>query len=133
MIARDYHLGLVDKQFRKVEMTSRDNARKKNTKRKEVSKVKFITTFNPALPIIEGFIRKRIHYLHSDEVLKKAFPSNKFSVLCKRNKNLKEMVVLSLYPKPSIKSNHTIVSCNKCDICKNFIIYIIILYQLFMP
>ena len=34
LIARDYHPGLVDKRFRKVEMTSRHNARKKNTKRK---------------------------------------------------------------------------------------------------
>ena len=73
LIARDYHPGLVDKQFRKVEMTSRHNARKKNTKRREVSKVKFITTFNPAIPSIEGLIRKHIHYLHADEVLKKAF------------------------------------------------------------
>ena len=40
----------------------------------------------------------------------------------KLNKNLKEMVAPSLYPKPSIKTNHTIVSCNKCEICKNFLI-----------
>ena len=32
------------------------------------------------------------------------------------------MVAPSLYPKPSIKSNRTIVSCNKSDICKNFLI-----------
>ena len=32
------------------------------------------------------------------------------------------MVAPSLYPKPSIKSNRTIVSCNKCDICKNILI-----------
>ena len=67
-------------------MTSRHNSRKKNTKRKEVSKV------------------------------------NKFSVTYKRNKNLKEMVVPSLYPKPSIKITRTIVSCNKCEMCKNFLI-----------
>ena len=48
----------------------RHNARKRNTRRKEVSKVKFIATFNPALPGIEGLIKKHIHYLHSDEVLK---------------------------------------------------------------
>ena len=48
LIARDYHPGLVDKQkvemtlklkFRKVEMTLRHNAKKKNTKRKEVNNV----------------------------------------------------------------------------------------------
>ena len=32
------------------------------------------------------------------------------------------MVASSLYSKSSIKSNRTIVSCNKCDICKNFLI-----------
>ena len=32
------------------------------------------------------------------------------------------MVAPSLYPKPSIKSNRTIVNCNKFDICKNFLI-----------
>ena len=122
MIARDYHPGLVGKQFQKVEKRSRHNARMKNTKRKEVSKVKFITTFNPTLPSIEGLIRENIHYLHSNDVLKKAFPNNKFSVIYKRKKNLKKMVAPSLYPKPNIKSNRTIVSCNKCDICKNFLI-----------
>ena len=85
-------------------------------------KVKFIINFNPALPSIEGLIRKHIHYLHSDEVLKKAFPNTKFCVIYKRNKNLKEMVAPSLYHKPSIKSNCTIVSFNKWDICKNFLI-----------
>ena len=39
LIVRDYHPELVDKQFQKVEMTSRHNTRKTNTKRKEVSKV----------------------------------------------------------------------------------------------
>ena len=34
LIARDYHPGLVDKQFQKVEMISRHYARKGNTKRK---------------------------------------------------------------------------------------------------
>ena len=79
--ARDYHPGLVDKQFQKVERTLRHNARKRNTKRKEVSKVKFTTTFNPGLPSIEGLIKKPIHYLYSDEVLKKVFPNKKFSVI----------------------------------------------------
>ena len=122
LIARDYHPGLVDKQFQKVGRTSRNNARKRNTKRKEVSKVKFITTFNPALPSIEGLIKKHIHYLHSDEVLKNVFPNKIFSVIYKRNKNVKEMVAPSLYHKPRIKSNRTIVSCNKWDICKNILI-----------
>ena len=60
-----------------------------STKRKEVTKVKFITTFNIASPSIEGLIRKHIQYLNSDEVLKKAFPNNKFSVIYERKKKTK--------------------------------------------
>ena len=116
LIARDYHPGLVKKQFKKIEMTSRQNARKKNTERIKVSKVKFIATFNPALPSIEVLFTKHIHYLRSDEVLKKAFPNNKFSLIYTRHKNLKEMVTPSLNTQPSIESNG--VTCSKCDICK---------------
>ena len=47
---------------------------------------------------------------------------NKFSVIYKRNKSLKEMVPPSLYPKSSIESDGIIASCNKCDICKNLLI-----------
>ena len=54
---------------------------RKTQKKKEVSKVKFITTFNPALPSIDGLIIKYIHYLHCHEVLKKIFPNNDFSVI----------------------------------------------------
>ena len=88
-----------------------------------MSKVKFITFSNLVLPSIEGLTRKHIHPLHSDEVLKKIFPNNTFSVIYKRNKNLKEIVSPSLYQKPSIKGNGTIVSCNKCDILGNFFDY----------
>ena len=88
LIARDHHPGLVDKQFQKVQMTSRHNARKKNTKIKEVSKVNFITTFNPTLSSIPVSLnRKHIHYRLSEEVLKKAFPNEKFSGIYEHNKN----------------------------------------------
>ena len=71
---------------------------------------------------MEILLKKYIHCPHSDEVLKKVFPNKKFFVIYKRNKNLKEIVVPSIYPKPIIKSNRAIVSCKKCDICKNFLI-----------
>ena len=45
-----------------------------------------------------------------------------FSVTYKRNKNLKKMVAPSLYLKPNIKSNRTIVGCNKCNFCQNFLV-----------
>ena len=66
LVARDYHPGLLEKQFHKVKITSRHNVKKKYTK-KEVSKVTFIAIFTPTLPNIGDFIRKHICYLHSDE------------------------------------------------------------------
>ena len=77
MIAGDYNPGLADKQFENVKMMSKNNARTKNTKNKEMNKVKFITTFYPILTSIEALIKKNIYYLHSDEVLKKGFRNNK--------------------------------------------------------
>ena len=86
LIERDCHPGLVYKQFQKIERTPRHNTRKRNTKRKEVSKVNFTTNFNPALPSIEGLIKKHIHYPHSSAILKNVFPNKKFSVIYKRQK-----------------------------------------------
>ena len=58
MQKRDYHRELVDKQFQNVERTSRHNARKRNTKRIEVSKVRFITTFNPvSYPVLKILLK----------------------------------------------------------------------------
>ena len=68
-----------------------------------MSKVKFITTFNPALSSIEGVVRKHIDYLNSDVVLKKACLNNTFSVIYKRNKNLREIVAISSYPNLLLK------------------------------
>ena len=45
----------------------------KNAKRKKVTMVKFITTFTPVLHSIDVLIRKPVHYLHSDKVLKRFF------------------------------------------------------------
>ena len=98
------------------------NQESKNAKRKKVSMVKFITTFTLVLHSIDVLIRKHVHYLHSDKVLKKVFPNNTFSVMYKRKKILKKVVASYLYNKPSTKSNHTIGSCKKCDIRREFCI-----------
>ena len=73
LIARAYHSGLVGKQLQNVEMTSRHNARKKNTKRKEVCHIKFITIFNPALPSIGGLIENTFTIYIQIKFLKRSF------------------------------------------------------------
>ena len=57
LIARDYHPGLVDKQFQKVERKLRRNARKRKTKRKGVTKVKFTKLLILAYPVLKVLLK----------------------------------------------------------------------------
>ena len=98
-------------------------ARAKGPKNNQVSKIKFLKTYNPSLPKIDGIIRKHLPLLHSDDSLKKLFPANIFSTIFKRNKNLKEILAPSKYPNPKNSRQNSITSCNKCDICKNYMVF----------
>ena len=89
LLAQDYKPSLVDKQFQEVSKITRTEAREKRPKNNQVSKIKFLMTYNPSLPKIDGIIRKHLPLLHSDDSLKKLFPANIFSTIFKRNKNLK--------------------------------------------
>ena len=58
-----------------------------------------MTKYNPRLPKINGIIKKHISILHSDDALKTFFPTDFFSTIYKRNKNLKELIAPSVYPR----------------------------------
>ena len=88
LLARDYKPSLVDKQFQEVFKITRAEARAKIPKNNQVRNIKFLTTYNPSLPKIDGIIRKHLPLLHSDDSLKKLFPANIFRTIFKRNKNL---------------------------------------------
>ena len=55
---------------------TRSEARQKQTKQDKVSDLKFITTYNPALPNFHNIIQNNLSILHTDENMKKIFPSN---------------------------------------------------------
>ena len=61
------------------------------------------------LPKIDGIIKKHISILHSDDALKALFPKDCFNANDKRNKNLKELIAPSIYPKKYI-----LLTCSKC-------------------
>ena len=51
------------------------------------------------------------------------FPQNTISVTYKRNKNLREILSPSLFPRTTKQNQCSIEKCNKkCDICKNFLV-----------
>ena len=58
-----------------------------------------MTKYNPRLPKINGIIKKHISILHSDDALKTFFSTDFFSTIYKRNKNLKELIAPSVYPR----------------------------------
>ena len=118
----DYKPSLVDEQFKKISKISRQDARKSKPKTNQVNKIKFVTKYNSRLPKIEGIIKKHISILHNDDALKTVFPKGCFSTIYKRNKNLKELIAPSVYPKKINTRIGSITSCNNCDICNNYIV-----------
>ena len=122
LIARGYNTTLVKKQFTEVSNIARVDARKKTEKKNTLSKVKFITTYNPSIPDVNQLIRKYIPVLHGDDSLKTMFPTNYISTVYKRNSNLKEILAPSLNPAIQRDRGSSITSCKKCDICKNYLV-----------
>ena len=53
--------------------------------------------------------------------MKKIFPPNTIKTLYRREKNLKEILSSSLFPSKAKQIENSITSCDKCDICKNFL------------
>ena len=90
-------------------------------KQDKVSDLKFIITYNPALPNIHNIIQNNLSILYTDENLKKILPSKSIKTLSRREKNLKEILSLSLFPAKPKNSEICITSCKKCDICKNYL------------
>ena len=122
LIARDYKPSIVKKQFSEVKKNTRAEAWQKQTKQDKVSDLKFITTYNPALPNIHNIIQNNLSLLHTDENMKKIFTFKSIKTLYRREKNLKEILSPSLLPAKPKNNESCIKSCKKCDICKNYLI-----------
>ena len=86
---------------------TRSEARQKQTKQDKVSDLKFITTYNPALPNIHNIIQNNLSILHTDENMKKIFPSKSIKTLYRREKNLKE--ILSPCFLPNLRTVYSIL------------------------
>ena len=76
LIAREHKPSLVKQQFSEVRKKTRAEARQKQNRKEKVSDVKFITTYNPALPNINKIIKNNLAILYTDEKMKKIFPPN---------------------------------------------------------
>ena len=97
LIARDHKPSIVKKQFSKVKTKTRSEARQKQTKQDKVSDLKFMATYKSAWPNIHNIIQNNLSILHTDENLKKMFPSKSIKTFYRKEKNLKEILSPSLF------------------------------------
>ena len=84
--------------------------------------IKFVTSYNPILPNINSFINKYLPLLHADLDLKEFFHRKSISTVCRRRKNLKEILAPSSYPKSVNSQVNIITPRNSCDTCKYYLV-----------
>ena len=69
-------------------------------------------------------IKKHFPLLHSDDKLKTLFRTETFSVVCRKNTNLKKLLTpLSLFATPRREKWSCVTNCKTGDICKNYMVF----------
>ena len=81
-----------------------------------------MTSYNPILPNINSLINKYLPTLHADLDLKDIFPIKSITAVYRSQKNLKEILPPSSYPKSVNSQVNVIIPGNSCDICKHYLV-----------
>ena len=97
LIARDYNVSLVKKQFHSVRSIS--SSEERQVKRK-VTKESFtlVTVYNPLLNNLQKVLMNNLPLLYSDPDMRAVFPEGSINVTYRRRKNLKELISPFLFP-----------------------------------
>ena len=72
---------------------------------------------------MDTLVKKYLPFLHSDENLKELFLASAFNTIYRRNKSLQELLSPSFYPNRKSTKSNSIIRCNSCDICKNYMVF----------
>ena len=72
---------------------------------------------------MDTLVMKNLPLLHSDRKLKELFPASAFNTIYRCNKNIKELLSPSRYPNRKTTKSNSIISCNSCNICKNYMVF----------
>ena len=115
---------LSAKEFSDIKKLTREEARKpKLLKTTFSTSCNLITQHNPLFPNLKTIIRKHLPFLYSNQQMLYIFLNNTVSVTYKRNKNLREILSPSLFPRTAEQNKCSIKECNrKCDIYKNVLV-----------
>ena len=122
-IKRGHNVEVVDSHFQRAGEIEREQLLK--TKHRNRGRVyPLVVCYNPKLPLISKIIGENIHILHSNPSMAELFPRNSLFPAFKRQKNLKEILTPSRYPRNKNDSLNLgcYKSCTKrCDLCTNFL------------
>ena len=106
LVARDYKPSKVKKQFFDVRNISMEEARRPKNNNNFSASCNLITQYNPLLSHIKTIIKKYLPVLHSSHEMLQISPENTVNVTYRRNRNLKELISSSLFPR-TIKENNS--------------------------
>ena len=125
LAARGHNPKVINESFNKVRDKPRTVVRQPsnaNSKFSDVSAM-FVTQFNPLGPDVKGIVSKHAHLLYDSPNCGTKFPRGSICTVYKRLKNLKELMVRADPYKQRSASvqNPGLVSCGRCDSCKNFV------------
>ena len=67
-------------------------------------------------------LNKHIPLLYTEPTLETIFLQGCINSVFKRNQSLKELLAPSLYLNKKVNRANLITNCNKCDICKNYLV-----------
>ena len=101
MITSGYEEKVIDKEFGKLAHVSRKDVlykKKRENRKKDARKYRFVTAYEPAFPDIKIVLMKHQHILKDDAELSKVFPNGAkdFQVSERRKaKNIKEILAKS--------------------------------------
>ena len=114
----------MKEQFSDIKKLTREEARKPTLLKTTFStSCNLVTQYKLLLPNIKTIIRNHLPTLYSNQQMLDIFLQESISVTYKRNKNLREMLSPSLFPKTTKQNECSIKECNrKCDIWKNFLV-----------
>ena len=74
------------------------------------------------MPNSDNITQNNLSIFHTDENMKKMFPSKSIKTFYKREKHLKEILSPSLFPSKPKNSENCITPYKKFDICKNYLL-----------
>ena len=92
---------------------TRSESTQKQTKQDKVSDLKFISTYNPALPHIHNIIQNNLSILHTGENVTKIFRSKSTKTLYRRVNIMKKILSPSIFPVKPKNRYSCITYCKK--------------------